>query len=306
MVARLVGGSGRPQPQAVRRAESVSPLDALSTFAHLYGSTELEMLPTTEQMTAAWIVGEPDAAPLGALGLRSTPAHGSEVMGGALPGPEQQGAALALLQAALGTEPRLYAYAEEHLWPLAALQAAGLRPVGAYARLSGPVPGGEVLVPEGFRLVPISEASAADILAAQRAYEHRIGHTHVTPEAAELITERNDLALSRLAYDASGEAVGLCWAQLYGGLAAVDSPAVCPDLSGSGLREALLRSVCAAVAQAGAVHLTLESWGDTERERAHDLSLGLEVEELNVMYGTGVDQRQVDADDVFAQETRLL
>ncbi len=268
------------------RTRPVSPLAALPTFAQLYSSTELEMLPTTEQMTSAWLVGIDDEAPLGALGLRSTPAHGLEVMGGALPGPDQTQAALALLQAALGTEPRLYAYAEEHLWPISALEAAGLRPVGAYSRLSGPVPGGEVMVPDGFQLVPMSEASAEDILAAQHAYEHRIGHTHVTPEAVQLITERNDLALSRLAYDASGEAVGLCWAQLYGGLAAIDSPAVRPDLAGSGLREALLLSVCAAVAQAGAVHMTLESWGDTEPERAHDLALGLGIEELNVMYGT--------------------
>jgi hypothetical protein len=269
------------------RVLSVSPLAALPTFARLYSSTELEMLPTTEQMSAAWSVGEPGVAPLGALGLRSTPAHGSEVMGGTLPGPNQTRAALALLQAALAAEPQLYAYAEDHLWPLEALQAAGLRPVGNYARLSGPVPGGELIVPDGFRLVPMAEASAEDVLAAQTAFEHRIGHTHVTPEAVELITERNDLSLSRLAYDGAGQVAGLCWVQLYGGLAAVDAPAVRADLSDSGLRSALLLAVCAAVADAGAVHMTLESWGDTEPEREHDLALGLEIEELNVMYGTG-------------------
>lgn len=271
--------------------QAVSPQAALPTLARLYGASAADFADTARQLTDAWLAQDDHAEPLGALALRSSPAHGAEVLGGALPGPAQQAAALVLLRAALDAQPRLYAYAEAHLWPAAALVAAGLREVSAYARLTGPVPrslaGLVASVPAGVRIVPLSQVGSLDEqLAAQRYYSDRIGHTAVTPEGVQELIAVTDAGLGRLAYDAAGLPAGLCRVSLDGLAASLGSPAIRPDLRGGGLRRALLLSVCAALAAVGVTSLTLDTWGDTPGERAEDLALALQVSAFTPIYAS--------------------
>ena len=64
---------------------------------------------------------------------------------------------LALLRSALNVQPRLYAYAGDDLLPAGVLEAAGLQPIGAYTRMSGPLPAALPDVPDGYRIVPLSD-----------------------------------------------------------------------------------------------------------------------------------------------------
>ena len=148
---------------------TVQPSAILPTFALLYGCSEQDFAATADQMTAAWVPYDERQEALGATGLRPSPAHGAEVMGGAFPGPVQHAAALALLGAVLAAQPQLYAYAETHLLPVEVLEAAKLRRVSACTRMSGPLPAALPTVPERFRIVPLSDVeSLQDRLAAQQ------------------------------------------------------------------------------------------------------------------------------------------
>ncbi len=259
---------------------------ALPVFARLYGCDEQDFAGIPAQMTAAWIVRDDGQNALGAVGLRPSPAHGAEVMGGAFPGAGQHEVVLALLDAALTAQPRLYAYAEAHLLPEETLRAAGWHPVGASTRMTGPVPALSPSVPDGFRVVPLSEVgNLEDRLAAQQTYADRIGHTLVTADALQPDVGGTDDTLGRLAYDASGVPAGVCRASLQGEQLALGTPGVCPDARGTGLRRALLLSVCEAGRAAGATRLVLEAWGDTEAERQEDEALGLMVEAWTPIYG---------------------
>lgn len=265
---------------------SVPPRAALPVLARLYGCSEQDFAETATQMTAAWLVQSNGGEALGALGLRPSPAHGAEVMGGTFPGTQQHQAALALLRAALAAWPQLYAYAGVQL-PAETLAAAGLHPVGAYTRMIGPIPAALPGVPDGFVIVPLSEVSDPEVrLAAQRTYSDRIGHTHVPDEARQPGFGGSDDALGRLAYDASGAPVGLCRVWLEGEEAALGTPGVHPGVRGTGLRQALLLSACGAAQKAGATRLTLEAWGDTTAERAEDEALSLVVEEMTAIYSS--------------------
>ncbi|WP_424949774.1 hypothetical protein [Deinococcus sp.] len=236
-------------------------------------------------MSAPWTLHGGHQQVLGAIGLRLSPAHGAEVMGGAFAGPAQHEAAVALLTAVLVAQPWLYAYAEAHLLPVEALEAAGLRQVSAYTRMSGPLPADLPSVPEGFRIVPLSEVeSLPDRLAAQQTYSDMIGHTIVPPEFVLPGAGGCDEGLSRLAYDPSGAAVGICRVWRDGVEVACTTPGVRPALRASGLRRALLLSVCAAARAAGAARLKLEAWGDSEEQRAEDMALGLSVEVVTPIY----------------------
>ena len=258
---------------------------ALSTFALLYGCSEQDFAVTASQMTAAWILHGERQEALGAIGLRPSPAHGAEVMGGAFPGPAQHAAALALLAAALAAQPQLYAHAEAHLLPAEALEVAGLRPVSAYTRMSGPLPTTLPTVPEGFRVAPLSEVeSLKDRLAAQQTYSDLIGHTFVSPEFVLPGAGGCDDTLSWLAYDAAGVPAGICRVWLEGDLAKIGSPGVRPDARATGLRRALLLLACEAVRAVGAARIEVDAWGDTEAQRAEDQVLGLMIEELTPIY----------------------
>lgn len=266
---------------------SVLPGAALPVFARLYGCTEQDFAETAAQMTAVWIVQDSGQEALGALGLRHSPAHGAEVMGGAFPGPAQHEAVLALFQVALSVQPQLYAHAEAHLLPAETLGAAGLHPVSAYTRMTGPIPQVSPAVPDSFVIVPLSEVGGPeDRLTAQRTYSARIGHTHVPDEAGQPGFGGCDDTLSRLAYDASGVPAGICRAWLEGEEAALGTPGLRSDLRGTGLRRALLLSVCQAAWSAGATRLTLDAWGDTEAEREEDEALSLMIESLTPIYAS--------------------
>lgn len=208
-------------------------------------------------------------------------------MGGALPGPGQHRAALALMQAAVEAQPHLYAYAEAHLLPAETLSAGGLHPVSAYTRMTGPLPSESLSVPGDFRLVPLAEVGDPEVrLAAQRTSSDRIGHTHVPPEAGQPGFGGSDDTLGRLAYDARGGPAGLCRAWLNGQEVTLGTPGIRPDARGTGLRRALLLAVCEAARAAGATQLTLEAWGDTEAERAQDEALGLLIRDFTPIYAS--------------------
>ena len=266
---------------------AVQPSAALPTFARLYGCSEQDFAATTSQMTAAWVVHDGNQEALGAIMLRPSPAHGAEVMGGAFPGPAQHAAALALLSAALAIQPQLYAYAEAHLLPAGVLEAAGLRPVSAYTRMSGPLPAALPTVPNGLRIVPLSEVdSLQDRLAAQQTYSDLIGHTPVTAEASQPDLGGSDDTLGRLAYDAAGMPAGICRVWLEGDMAKIGSPGVRPDVRAITLRRALLLSACGAARAADATRIEIDAWGDTEAERVNDQELGLIIEVLTPIYSS--------------------
>ena len=234
---------------------SASPSAALPVLSRLYRSSEADFAGMTDQLTHAWVLSDGS----GAIGLRPSPAHGAEVMGGAFPGQSQQAVALALLSAALAAQPQLYAYAETHLLPAEALEAAGLRPVSAYTRMTGPLPTLPPAVPEGFRIVPLADvASLEDRMTAQQTYSDMIGHTFVPPEFVLPGAGSCDEALSRLAYDAGGSAVGICRVWRDGEEVSCTTPGVLHRTRGSGLRRALLLSVCQAARVAGAVGINLQ------------------------------------------------
>ena len=265
----------------------VQPSVALPTFARLYGCSEQDFAATADQMTAAWVLHDERQEALGAIGLRPSPAHGAEVMGGAFPGPAQHAAALTLLGAALAAQPQLYAHAETHLLPAEVLEAAGLRPVSAYTRMSGPLPTLLPTVPEGFRIVPLSGVdSLQDRLAAQETYSDLIGHTPVTHEALQPNFGGSDDALGRVAYDAAGAPAGICRVWLQGFVAKIGSPGVRPDARATMLRWALLLSACEAARAAGATRIEVDAWGDTEVQRAEDEELGLTIDELTPIYSS--------------------
>lgn len=270
---------------------NVEPLTALPIFARLYGCREQDFEAMTAQMTAVWMAQDGSQQALGAVGLRPSPAHGAEVMGGAFPGAAQHETVVALIRAALATERHLYAYAEAHLLPEEALDRAGLHPVGAYTRMTGPLPSTSPVVPDGFNIVPLSKVGGLeDRLAAEQTYSDRIGHTLVTAEAVQPDVGGTDDTLGRLAYDASGVPAGVCRAVLQHEKVLLETPGVRSDARGRALRQALLLSVCGAARVAGATHLILEARGDTEAERAEDEVLGLVMEECTPIYSSVIPE----------------
>ncbi len=207
--------------------EIVQPRTALPIFARLYGGSEEDFKATTKQITAAWTVQDSDRDTLGAIGLRPSPAHGAEVVGGAFIGPKQCEAALELIRTAAGTHPVLYAYAETHRLPAEALEMAGLYSVGAYTRMTGPIPTTLPTVPDGFKIVPLSNITRPeDRLAAQQTHSDRIGHTHVPDDAGQPGFGGSDDRLGRLAYDALGIPAGICRASLKGEQVSVSTPGI--------------------------------------------------------------------------------
>ncbi|MBZ9712658.1 hypothetical protein [Deinococcus multiflagellatus] len=265
-------------------------LDALPTDAALPLVGQVlgaDLSALGPQLSGAWAVWSPGGALLGALALRPSPAHGQEVLGGAVAGVEQHEAARLLLGAAQATGP-LYAYADEALLPASALQALGWREVSAYAQLSGPLPGGLPCAPDGVTLLPLADLSSpSQRLAAQRTYADRIGHTFATEADVQPGAGGVNEDLSRVALASSSQPLGICRAWLDGHELAVGSPGVHPDWRGGPLRRALLLAVCQAARAAGATTVTVDTWGDTPEERADDLALGLSVIAFTPLYASG-------------------
>lgn len=266
-----------------------SLIEALPVLARLYGATEADLADLASQLTAAWIVQDGDEV-RGAVGLRPSPAHGAEIVGGAFPGPHQHGAALALLRAAMGSGERLYAYGEADFLPPNALDEAGWPIVGAYARLTGPLPDLAPETPDGFTIQPIAGVLPGHLLAAQRFYSDRIGHTAVPDEAAGADAFGTDSALGRIALDADGQPTGLCRAALDGDTLSLTTPAIRPDLRGGPLRGTLLRAVLRAGQGAGAQQVIILTWGDTPQERADDLALGLTLDAETPIYASAAGE----------------
>ncbi|MCP2014092.1 GNAT superfamily N-acetyltransferase [Deinococcus sp. HSC-46F16] len=264
------------------------PLELLPQFATLYGASEDDFRPVAARLAGAWAARDGAGKLVGALGLRPSPHHGTELMGGAMPGPEQGEAATALARIALEAVGRTYAFAEPHLFPAHALEAVGYRVAGFYRLLCGPTPSGSAQTPDGLRLLPL--AAVPDLstrMAGLATYQDRIGHHTPAPEHAKDGAGGSDPALSLIALDADGRAAGLCVAGVSGDQAHIGSPGVRPDLRATGLRRALLLGVCALARERGLERIRVESWGDTPQELADDLALGLEVEEETAIYAAG-------------------
>lgn len=268
-------------------AVPTSAFDALPTLAQLLGCSDADLHGLARQLTAAWVVSG-DSEVVGSIGLRPSPAHGMEVIGGASPGDDQLAAVAALIQAARADHPRLYAYAEDALMPGVALRAAGLRSVGANTRMTGSIPDAIPAVPTGFSIVSIAEASPLHLLAAQRCYSDRIGHTHVPDEVMEPGFGGTDDQLGRIAFDAAGLPAGICRVSVDGDEIHLGTPGVRRDVRGTGLRRALLLAACRAARDGGATRLILDAWGDTEAERQADEALGLQLAVETPIYAAGL------------------
>ncbi|MFC4454675.1 GNAT family N-acetyltransferase [Deinococcus sonorensis] len=274
-------------PQIIKRPVQA----ALPGLAEMYGASVSEFQAMAEQLTEVWQVLDDAGEVLGTVALRPSPMHGAELMGGAAPGVHQLAVAGHLLQAAHGHQPQLYAYADPQRFPAEALTQAGWSVVGAYTLLAGPTPTQPAQCPAGFSIRPISESpDPDDWIRALASYEDRIGHHAVAPDRLpEAVRNWFDADVSVVAYDTAGTPAGLCRAAIQDTQASIDAPGVQPPLRGTGLRQALLLSVCERLSHRGVTHITLEAWGDTPEERADDLALGLTVQELTPIYAALVD-----------------
>lgn len=274
------------------QVEALGPEQLELVLAALYEAPREAVAWMAQACTDAWVAFErheplgPDGTPqpdggrevvLGAVGTRPSPAHGSELLGGVLGGPRRAEAAAALARAAWERAGRVYAFAEGHLFPPEALIEAGFREVGAYRRLEGRVPYRHVDAPEGVTLRPLAEASVPARLEALTAFEDRVGHHAAAPEAAQDGAGGFDSHLSVVALDAEGRGVGVCRAAVEDGLGRIDAPGVTVAWRHTNLRAALLNDVNARLRAAGITRVSVDSWGDTPEELAHDLRLGLHV-----------------------------
>lgn len=262
----------------------ISAAEALPIFAQLYGAEGEVLAEVVAQLNPIWQASH-EGTGAGAIGLRPATASGSEIMGGAFPNQDQHHAALKLLQAALAAQPRLYAYAEDHLLPTKALQQAGFRAVSAYTKAIGPLPTEMPHALHGYTLKPLAEVDdLQERLAAQETYADQIGHTPTTEQAVQPGAGRSDETLGWLAYDEKGQPVGIMRVWRDGETIRMSTPGVHPKHRATGLRRALILSACQSAHQAGATQLVLESWGDTKEQRQEDLSLGLTQEILTPIY----------------------
>ncbi|MGM9321052.1 hypothetical protein [Deinococcus aquaticus] len=297
MSGDVLDPSGSPvqvEPMASEQLELVlaalyeAPREAVAWMAqactHAWVAFEVQVAP--DDTLTAGLDPEPGAEPaeagvrevvLGAVGTRPSPAHGSELVGGVFAGPRRAEVAAALARAAWQEVGRVYAFAEGHLFPPEALVQAGFREVGAYRRLEGRVPYRHVDAPDGVTLRPLAEVSEAARLEALKTVEDRVGHHAALPEAAQDGAGGFDSHLSHVALDAQGRGIGICRAAIEEGLGRLDSPGVAVAWRHTNLRAALLNSVNTRLRAAGITRVSVDSWGDTAGELAHDLRLGLHV-----------------------------
>lgn len=279
------------------RVVRVPPAELRPALARLYGAPEDDLAWMADACTSgflAWADDRPGGEGtdrgelLGAVGTRPSPHHGAELVGGAMPGPAQVVAALSLAHAARAEVGRVYAFADGTLFPPAELLTVGFREVGAYRRLSGRVPYRHHDLPEGAVLRPLAEVTDPAVrLQALRTYEDRIGHHAVDPRAALDGAGGFDSYLSLIALDMRGQGIGICRVALEDGVGRLDSPGVHPDWRHTGLRAALLGGVNARLRHQGVTQLSVDSWGDTPGELAHDLRLGLHITDETPILASG-------------------
>lgn len=255
----------------------VGPAEILPTLAGLYGAAPEDLAWMVDTCTAAWVVHSSGGEVLGAVATRPSPQHGAELMGGAFPGPLQAQAALALAQAAHAEVGRVYAFADGALFPMPELIQAGFREVGAYRRLGGRLSALKVEPPAGLELRRFADVPNPARVQAMQTYEDRIGHHKVTLEAAASDFGGVDPNLSLIALDADGQGVGICCVNVHENDVLVGSPGVAPAWRTGNLRGALLSAVGQALRARGMMQVSMDSWGDTPAELAHDLRLGLHI-----------------------------
>ncbi|THF88973.1 hypothetical protein E7T09_01110 [Deinococcus sp. KSM4-11] len=257
---------------------AVTPDALLPGLAALYGAAEEDMAWMAMACTAGWIVLDETEVLLAAVGARPSPRHGAELLGGAFAGAAQVPAALAVTESAHEAVGRVYAFADGTLFPPVELLAAGFREVGAYRRLEGRVPYRHADVPDGVTVRVLADVPDAGVrLQALGTYEDRIGHHAVAPEAARDGVGGFDSHLSAIALDGQGQGIGICRVALEGNTGRMDSPGVHPAWRHTGLRAALLNAVNGRLRHQGITRVSVDSWGDTPAELAHDLGLGLSV-----------------------------
>ncbi len=258
----------------------VAPAALVPVFAALYGAPEDAVAWMADACTAGWLARDagPAGEVLGAVGLRPSPQHGAELVGGAVAGPQQAAVAVALARSAHAAAGRVYVFAEGFLFPPEALLADGFREIGAYRQLAGRVPYRPVDLPPDVRALALAQVPQVHTrLEALRTYEDRAGHHAVAPEAAADGAGGFDPDLSVIALDAGGRGIGICRAAVEDGVARLDSPGVAVRWRATPLRAALLSAVFTRLRAAGVTQLGMDSWGDTPEELAHDLQLGLGV-----------------------------
>ncbi|WP_295814655.1 hypothetical protein [uncultured Deinococcus sp.] len=257
---------------------AVTPDALLPALAALYGLPEVDVAWMAESCTAGWVALDAHGEFVAAVGARPSPQHGAELLGGAFPGPAQVPAALAVARAAQADVGRVYVFADGTLFPPVDLLAAGWREIGSYRRLEGRVPYRHVPTPDGVTLHVLADVPDVSVrLEALGAYEDRVGHHAVAAEAARDGAGGFDSHLSAIALDGQGRGVGICRVALDGALGRLDSPGVHPDWRHTGVRSALLNAVNARLRHQGITRISVDSWGDTPAELAHDLALGLGV-----------------------------
>ncbi|WP_328774552.1 hypothetical protein [Deinococcus aquaedulcis] len=270
------------------QVEAVAPQALTPALAALYDTGPEDVAWMAETCEAAWLVsevqlvtGQAREVVVGAAGARPSPAHGAELLGGVFAGPRRAEVTGLLASAARQALGRVYAFADGSLFAPELLLQAGWREAGAYRRLEGRVPYRVAAPPPGVELVSLADAAPQARLQALQSFEDRIGHHAVTPEAAQAGAGGFDPALSVVALDAEGQGIGVCRAALEdvdgARVARLDAPGVQPLWRHTPLRAALLAEVCARLRAQGATHLSMDSWGDTPEELAHDLGWGLHV-----------------------------
>ncbi|WP_309569950.1 hypothetical protein [Deinococcus sp.] len=266
------------KPDAERVIRAVTPDALLPSLAALYGAPEADVVWMAQACTAGWIVLGSGDVLLAAVGARPSPQHGAELLGGAFPGPAQVTAALAATRAAHDAVGRVYAFADGTLFPPVELRAAGFREVGAYRRLEGRVPYRHADAPDGVTVRVLADVPDMTVrLQALGTYEDRVGHHAVSPDAALDGAGGFDSHLSAIALDRQGHGIGVCRVTLEGNAGRMDSPGVHPQWRHTNLRAALLNAVNGRLRHQGITRVSVDSWGDTPAELAHDLGLGLGV-----------------------------
>ncbi|WP_198170339.1 hypothetical protein [Deinococcus arboris] len=269
-------------------AEAVAPEALTPALAALYEVPVSEVAWMAQSCAAAWLVsevqlldGQAREVVVGAAGARPSPAHGAELLGGVFAGPRRAEVTALLVGAAYAGVGRAYVFADGHLFTPEPLLSAGWREVGAYRRLEGRPPYRAAPPPAGVILRALAETPVQARLEALRTFEDRIGHHAVTPEAAQDGAGGFDPQLSLVALDEAGRGVGVCRAAIDDEdgrpVGRLDAPGVALAWRHTGLRAALLAGVSAQLRARGAAHLSMDSWGDTPEELAHDLGWGLHV-----------------------------
>ncbi|GHF48657.1 GNAT superfamily N-acetyltransferase [Deinococcus metalli] len=256
----------------------VAPDALLPAFAALYGAPEEDMAWMVSACTAGWVAVDREDTLRAAVGARPSPQHGAELLGGAFPGEAGVPAALAVARAAHADVGAVYVFADGTLFPPAELVAAGFREVGSYRRLEGRVPYRHVSPPDDVTLRVLADVPDVAVrLEALGTHEDRVGHHAVQPSAALDGAGGFDSHLSAIAFDREGRGIGICRVAVEGGVGRMDSPGVHPRWRHTALRSALLNAVNARLRHQGVTRVSVDSWGDTPAELAHDLALGLSV-----------------------------